>query len=156
MNFSTFAISDIRLTAISNESLKDLYSFGSPLNLLISNFSNFKLVVLLTGLFISVALVVSSVFISLIFVVTLSLFLYSRLLFHSESPPQFLFYGLLLPHSLFPLEFLHLTLKLSALFSLSAIFFDNRVALFSALSVSRNHWLTLEINFSKWTLCLLK
>ena len=62
MNFSTSAISYIRLTAISNESLKYLYLFESPLNLLISNFSNFKFVVLLTGLFISVALVVSSCF----------------------------------------------------------------------------------------------
>ena len=45
VNFSTFAISDLQLTAFSNESLKDLYSFGSPLNLLIFNFGNFIFIV---------------------------------------------------------------------------------------------------------------
>ena len=85
-----------------------------------SNFGNFIFIV--SGLFISLALVVLLVFLSLIFVVTLSLFLFSRLIFHYEAPQQFLFHWIFPAHPLFPLEFLHLTSKLSALFSLTAVF----------------------------------
>ena len=99
-----------------------MYSFGSPLNLLTSNFGNFIFIVLLTGLFILVILVVSSrfsfsdhccntlsIFIPMI---AISLWISSAVLFH----------GLFPPYPLFPLEFLHLTSKLSVLFSLTAIF----------------------------------